>query len=140
MQHTEEQRALWRAAWSKRYSINRQKILKQKKKNYLRNKAYYSNYYKIKKPKVRPEVINRSKYVANLKSTTPCADCQTSYPAYVMDFDHLPQYKKFKNVSNLMANYSNSTLLREIAKCEIVCANCHRERTHNRKRNRKIDA
>lgn len=68
-------------------------------------------------------------YVKELKEATPCMDCGKFYPCYVMDFDH-QRDKKF-NIANMMQRASSfETLLTEIAKCEIVCANCHRERTH----------
>lgn len=60
----------------------------------------------------------------------PCKDCGQRYPSYVMDFDHLHD-KKF-----VIGSYTFVTveaLLEEIAKCDVVCANCHRERTHRRK-------
>jgi hypothetical protein len=47
-----------------------------------------------------------------------------------MDFDHL--HSKFKSISRLVSNGMSSALEAEIAKCEVVCANCHRIRTHNR--------
>lgn len=58
----------------------------------------------------------------------PCADCGKRYPHYVMDFDHVRE-GKLANVSNL-AKGNVDTLLAEIAKCDVVCANCHRERTY----------
>jgi hypothetical protein len=62
----------------------------------------------------------------------PCMDCGVSYPAYVLEFDHRPEEDKSFNVSNGVV-YGRKALLREIAKCDIVCANCHKTRTHNRK-------
>lgn len=66
--------------------------------------------------------------IRELKSE-PCLDCKKSYPWYVMDFDHLPGFKKSFNVSNIQNISSVVKLLDEIAKCELVCANCHRART-----------
>lgn len=59
----------------------------------------------------------------------PCADCGVSYPHYVMDFDHV-RGKKLCNVSSGRFHRSMKRLLDEIAKCDVVCANYHRERTH----------
>lgn len=59
----------------------------------------------------------------------PCVDCGKTYPQYVMDFDHLPGSTKVAKVSSLVYFGSEKLLLDEIAKCELVCANCHRERT-----------
>lgn len=60
----------------------------------------------------------------------PCTDCGENYPSYIMDFDHLDGNTKYQNVSALIN--SKGKLLEEIKKCEIVCSNCHRERTFNR--------
>ena len=63
----------------------------------------------------------------------PCTDCGVKYPPYVMDFDHLPQYEKLFPIGVLVnKRLSKQTILEEINKCEVVCANCHRERTRFR--------
>jgi hypothetical protein len=73
-------------------------------------------------------------YIKSLKEASPCKDCGETYPYYVMHFDHL-QDKKFNIGSS--TNLSRASLLIEISKCEIVCANCHAERTHKRRNNSK---
>ena len=75
------------------------------------------------------------KYIQELKSSTPCMDCKESFPYYVMDFDHV-RGRKHKNVMELIPTLSKKKIDEEIAKCEIVCSNCHRVRTHNRKSNK----
>ena len=60
----------------------------------------------------------------------PCTDCGHCFPPECMDFDHTGD-DKARNVS-AMACYTLEKVLAEIAKCEIVCANCHRTRTKNR--------
>lgn len=61
----------------------------------------------------------------------PCVDCGIQYPPYVMQFDHLDRTEKRFEVSDIGARTAE-TLRAEIAKCEVVCANCHAERTHQR--------
>jgi hypothetical protein len=63
----------------------------------------------------------------NEAKTRPCADCGISYPSYVMDFDHRED-KSFA-ISQAWRARSWSRVLSEIEKCDVVCANCHRERT-----------
>lgn len=71
--------------------------------------------------------------VHELKSKTPCADCGQIYPACCMDFDHLPGHQKVGGVAEMLwKRISEKELREEIAKCELVCANCHRIRTHHR--------
>lgn len=62
----------------------------------------------------------------------PCADCGQTYHPFVMDFDHVRGVKT-RNVSQLVARCAApATILAEIAKCDLVCSNCHRIRTWNR--------
>ena len=62
----------------------------------------------------------------------PCAHCGGRFPPFVMDFDHV-RGTKVANLSQLRGGRSAwSKILDEIAKCEVVCANCHRLRTYLR--------
>ena len=66
------------------------------------------------------------------KTENPCVDCNKFYPSYVMDLDHVRGEKK-KAVSALVsANRPWDEIKEEIDKCDLVCANCHRERTYKR--------
>ncbi len=63
----------------------------------------------------------------------PCADCDESYPYYIMDFDHKPDSEKKYLINKLVkTGTAISTLQKEIDKCDVVCSNCHRIRTHKR--------
>lgn len=64
----------------------------------------------------------------------PCADCGGSFPVVCMQYDHLPEYVKCFNISEAVRDGSatKDELLAEIAKCDVVCANCHAIRTSNR--------
>lgn len=66
--------------------------------------------------------------LAKLKDK-PCVDCGIKFPYYVMDFDHKDS-EKLGEIAK-MVNKSWDKLLKEIKKCDVVCANCHRIRTHN---------
>jgi hypothetical protein len=70
--------------------------------------------------------------IQEIKSTTPCAECEETFPYYIMDFDHRPGVDKKFNVAALHHCPSYEALLEEIAKCDVVCANCHRHRTFMR--------
>ena len=71
------------------------------------------------------------KLINELKSK-PCADCRKKYPPHCMDFDHIKKGKRFNISEGARNNYSITTIRAEIAKCEVVCSNCHRIRTHSR--------
>lgn len=64
--------------------------------------------------------------------TRPCTDCGIQYPYYVMEFDHVQGDKKYdlSRLGKLQASWK--TIEAEIAKCQVVCSNCHRERTAQR--------
>lgn len=54
----------------------------------------------------------------------PCDDCNLIWHPLVMSFDHKDRRTKFKNPSNLRT-YSPEVFEAEIAKCDVVCLNCH---------------
>jgi hypothetical protein len=62
----------------------------------------------------------------------PCLDCGYFWPPYVMHLDHLNADTKVDNVSKLLRSVSWAKLVTEIMKCDLVCANCHSERSHQR--------
>lgn len=66
-----------------------------------------------------------------LKEASPCIDCGKSFPYVAMDFDHRDPSTKVAEVSTLVKNCSSwDRVLEEIAKCDLVCACCHRLRTY----------
>jgi len=68
------------------------------------------------------------KVVIMLKTGRPCLDCGEIYPHYMMDFDHV-RGVKLGNVEAIAREGNMTKLLAEIAKCDLICANCHRHRT-----------
>lgn len=62
----------------------------------------------------------------------PCMDCGGRFHPVSMDFDHRPGEIKFGCVSSMAKKAALDEVLAEIAKCDLVCANCHRLRTHTR--------
>ena len=63
----------------------------------------------------------------------PCADCGGSFPPCAMDFDHRPDEHKLFGVTRMIGRSGTPRILAEVAKCDIVCANCHRARTFDRR-------
>ena len=61
-----------------------------------------------------------------------CADCYCVYPRSVMEFDHV--LPKVYNPSRDYGMRSPRSVLGEVAKCHVVCANCHKLRTGQRRR------
>lgn len=77
------------------------------------------------------------KEVYDYKEMNPCQDCGKKYPHPVMEFDHV-RGEKVSNVGDILnRNHSRAQMWTEIDKCDLVCANCHRLRTHSRMKAKK---
>jgi hypothetical protein len=71
--------------------------------------------------------------IAAYKLAHGCADCGYNAHAAALDFDHLPGFEKRQDIARMVLfARTMETIVTEIAKCEIVCANCHRVRTATR--------
>lgn len=72
------------------------------------------------------------KHVLDYLTTHPCVDCGEA-DFVVLEFDHV-RGKKVNDVSKIAADGNPiATIDREIAKCDVVCRNCHTIRTLLRK-------
>jgi len=118
--------------WKKYRENNKERLSsnfhtwKSKPENMERLKELWAQRDKSREKRLR-EILNTLK-------DAPCQDCEIEYPPYVLDFDHRPGETKLFNVGYLSKAGSVKRLLEEIEKCDLVCANCHRVRTHNRKK------
>lgn len=99
------------------------------KRHYLKN----SDIIKERARKNNLAAIKRNReFVKNIK-TAPCTDCGVVYAPHIMQFDHISTNKK-DSIANLVNKaVSIDTIKKEISKCEIVCANCHADRTYKRR-------
>jgi hypothetical protein len=79
----------------------------------------------------------RIRRVVREAKSRPCSDCGQRFPPVAMDFDHVEEGTKVADVSYLATHRTSVEAVQaEIAKCEVVCANCHRIRTTGRSRSR----
>jgi len=102
-------------------------------------REYSCNYYKQNKEKHIKAVakVNKKKDKAlkawvNKFKEVPCADCNRRFPSCAMDFDHVKGEKEFTISAAVRRKFNRKRILKEIQKCEVVCANCHRVRTKDR--------
>jgi len=95
------------------------------KEHYALNKEYY------KQKAVRARHKRRDVF-RDLKDL-PCMDCGIKYPHWIMQFDHV-RGTKLGNLGSMAVSVSLKALLEEAEKCEVVCANCHADRTHSRRK------
>ena len=68
-----------------------------------------------------------------------CMDCGLVLPPYCLDFDHRTSDKWIEISRMVGRGFSPDVIAEEISKCDLVCANCHRERTHDRSEDRKLE-
>lgn len=73
-------------------------------------------------------------YVQAIKVERGCADCGYNAHPAALDFDHLPGHLKAGKLASMACGSSMKTIHAEIDKCDVVCANCHRIRTAERRR------
>lgn len=96
-----------------------------KARHYQKNKALYQG-------KAQEQRRVREQYVFDLKSVTPCVDCNVVYHPCQMQYDHISD-DKVASVSDLIRYSTLGAVKLEISKCELVCSNCHSMRTWLRK-------
>ncbi len=97
---------------------------------YKENSKKYNEEYRNKRNEAGDRIIH---WVRQTYSGIPCMDCNVVHPWCVMDFDHRPEEVKEFDIS-YMNNYTITPeriaqVEKEIAKCDLVCSNCHRIRT-----------
>ena len=99
--------------------------------NIERNQRWYREHPEVRGRRMDEQARllreRRHRAVWEYLRTHPCVDCGEGDPI-VLEFDHLRD--KIANISK-MATMKRpwEVILAEIAKCEVVCANCHRRRT-----------
>lgn len=87
------------------YRKNREKVLADTRARFLRGRAL----------------------IHSLKENVPCVDCGVVFHPVAMDWHHQDRKEKIVGVSQ-MRGYSEAKIRAEIAKCVLICANCHRVR------------
>lgn len=83
--------------------------------------AYYAKYaaeYRLKHKIKAIEMLGNQ-----------CADCKQQYPTSVYDFHHLDPLEKDAPPASIL-NKSWDNITKELSKCILLCANCHRIRHH----------
>jgi hypothetical protein len=116
---------------SNRFSINNIKN-EIKKCEVVCSNCHYDRSYKRRSVKISKYHSQRAKYVRELKANSPCVDCKLNFDPWILHFDHVSGIKKFKIAAGVHSK-GIEAIKEEIEKCEIVCGNCHYDRTFKRK-------
>lgn len=85
-------------------------------------------------PRIRQSKRERRAWLDEIKSKLSCEKCGEDHPA-TLDFHHRDPKQKDRRISQMIASGSSrERMLKEIEKCSVLCANCHRklhyEETH----------
>lgn len=105
------------------------------------NKAYHKEHYAANKQLYiqNNKARKNNLYLAFLEylRNKNCSDCGNN-DARVLEFDHRDSAEKILEVSTLVRRVGKQKLSEEIAKCDIVCCNCHRIRTLTRMNSKRL--
>lgn len=71
------------------------------------------------------------------KEASGCQDCEVKYPHYILEFDHRPGTKKVDIVYRVLKKLGEDAAWKEVEKCDVVCSNCHKQRTYERELRKK---
>lgn len=93
-------------------------------------KAVYGKTHRAEDRARQKVYIDRKYEIMVQAKSKPCMDCGGRFHPCAMDFDHVRGKKLFTVGEN--RNRGISTIKEEIAKCDVVCSNCHRVRTWSR--------
>ena len=108
-----------------RNETNRRYARKNREKHRLWNRQSYRRCRIARQAYLHERYEQRRAFIDKIKAV-PCAVCGLEYPSYVMEFHHRnPMTKDFK-ISTSLVYYNAKVIMQEIAKCDILCANCHR--------------
>jgi hypothetical protein len=92
---------------------------KMSKEHYYNNKQYYLDKEKVRKNKMKD-------WFTSLKSKLECKICKESEIS-CLDFHHLDPLSKEGSIGVMLNRNAKSKIIAEIAKCIVLCSNCHRK-------------
>lgn len=99
-------------------------MVEYKRQNYLDNKSEIRYKNSARKAEI-------TAWYQDHKSSLKCEECGFSHPA-ALDFHHRDSSTKEFEVSSMpREGYSKESILSEIEKCAVMCANCHRIHHYN---------
>lgn len=123
---------------------------RNRKKLNARSSAWYAAHPQVRRAVTEKYIANRYRKYGRLDpgpitrarrefldilKHAPCQDCEGWFPPVCMDWDHKdPKSKKMQISEFRSKKCTKAEIITEIQKCDLVCANCHRVRTQNRKR------
>ena len=84
---------------------------------------------------MKQQYAQKKNIIEEQKAQQKCAKCGESR-GYVLDYHHLNPEEKETTIARMTSNrYNLEDIQKEIEKCIVLCANCHREFHHFEKQN-----
>jgi hypothetical protein len=77
--------------------------------------------------------VGLAAWMWQIKRENSCTDCAGFFHPIAMQWDHIEDNKEIEISNAVKMGWSTNRILQEVAKCELVCANCHAIRTYNRR-------
>lgn len=101
------------------------------RKDPAKQREYWNRWYKSNPANQRARVAQRKReirdWLINYKQGLKCSKCDESHPA-TLDFHHREPKEKEENITYAVARgWSLARIQAEIAKCDVLCSNCHRK-------------
>ena len=99
----------------------------RQKVNYRKNPQAHWEKSKVSSARI---VSARKQFVWDYLTLHPCVTCGETDPV-VLEFDHRDGTKKSFSLGEASSgNFALSTVISELEKCDVRCANCHRRKTY----------
>ncbi len=96
-------------------------------REYMRN--YQRSWHQRNKARRIAKIYERKEqlweFYSQLKATSECAQCGENHPATLQFHHRDPQKKEFNLGKAVSDGYSIDRIKKEVAKCTVLCANCH---------------
>ena len=83
------------------------------------------------RPYMHARRVHLRSIINEIKLNSGCVDCEGTFPPSALEFDHVRGTKKYGISVMLSQGMSEDVILKEIEKCEVRCAPCHRTRHKN---------
>jgi len=112
----------WQRQWREK---NREKLREYQREWCHNNKDKVSE-------KQKKRVRKQTDWLRDYKAAAGCLDCG-NMDVRVLEFDHVPERGEKKFKISMQRNWGRVQLEEELAKCDVVCGNCHNIRTYERR-------
>lgn len=118
----------WRDKGKGKRSIYCKLCSKENRKKWYRNSDHRKKHIESVKRNSKKVYIETRKWIWKYFEEHPCIDCGERDPV-VLEFDHRSREGKLFEVGGALGQRGWQSILKEIEKCDVRCANCHKRRT-----------